>query len=409
METLLPPRPSRTVRPWPYRPRPLPDELLTSYTVRLALGLDLKPITFLNTVWGSARNLLAQDLDNFVPERVATRIAQGACIDVEAVGGMALSGYVGTLLATHNPRGRNPWLLPTTIDNNRRRRHGLQFCPTCLAADPAPYFRRRWRLAFVTSCTEHGVLLRDRCATCGEPVHQHGAASPRHCSACGAGLCVPTKALALHEHLGWQARLEAGLDQGWIMLGSEPTRAHVVFSIVRQIAALLVNGARADRLRVQAARAWGGDPTPYAKPTSRQPIEYLDVAERHRLFDMVARLMQGWPHRFVHACHEADFHRSHAIRDMTDPPFAYEDVLRSYMDRTAYRSTEPEVAAAAAWLRRTKGRATYPDLKAICGESRAFIYRHMDYARRPATPSRWRVEAMSASPDGDGRIGDAAS
>ena len=393
---LLPQRPTQTVRPWPYQPKPLPDELLSSYMVRLALGMDLKPITFLNTVWGSSRNLLAQDLDNFVPQRIASRIEAGAGVEASAVLTMALSSYVGTLLTSHNPRGRNPWLLPITIDNIRRHRHGLQFCPVCLATDTAPYFRKRWRIAFVTSCTVHGMLLRDRCAACDEPVHQHAAASPRHCSACGAGLCVPTPSLARHDHIAWQALLEAGFYRGWIMLGSEPTRAHVVFAIARQIAALLVNGKRADRLRDEAARAWGGDPAPYARLTARQPIEYLGVAERHRLFDMVERLMRGWPHRFVHACHEADFHRSHAIRDMKDPPFAYQEVMRAYMDRTPYYASESEVAATAAWLRRTRGRATYRDLKSICGESRAAIYRHMDYERRQATPSRWRIQAMSS-------------
>lgn len=405
---LLPTRPSRTARPWPYQPRPLPDELLSSYMVRLALGMDLKPITFLNTVWGSARNLLAQDLDNFVPQRIASRIEAGAGIKADAVRSMALSSYVGTLLTSHNPRGRNPWLLPTTIDNIRRHRHGLQFCPICLATDPVPHFRKRWRIAFVTTCTTHGVLLRDRCAACDEPVHQHAAASPRHCAACGSGLCVPTPSIARHDHIAWQARLEAGLKQGWIMLGGEATRAHVMFAIVRQVAALLVNGKRADCLRDEAARAWGGDPAPYAKPTARQPIEYLDVADRHRLFDLVERLMQGWPHRFVHACHEADLHRSHAIKDMTDPPFAYQEVMQAYMDQTPYYPSEPEVAAAANWLRQTRGRATYRDLKSICGESRAAIYRHMDYERRQATPSRWRVKAMSESGVGDG-VGDLVS
>jgi hypothetical protein len=396
MTMLLPARPRVTVRPWPYQPRPLPDELLSSYLVRLALGMDLKPITFLNTVWGSARNLLAQDLDNFVPERVAARIEAGAGIDADSLQTMVLSSYAGTLLTSHNPRGRNPWLLPISVDNNRRHRHGLQFCPICLASDATPYFRKRWRVAFVASCTIHGTLLRDRCAACQAPVHQHSAASPGNCSACGAALCVPTASVARYEHIQWQAALEAGLDRGWIMLGGEPTRAHVVFAIVRQVAALLVNGNRAGRLRDETARAWGGDPSPYAKPTARQPIEYLDLPERHRLFDMVERLMRGWPHRFVHACHEADLHRSHAIKDMTDPPFAYEKVMRAYMDRTPYYPSEGEVAAAAAWLRRTRGRATYRDLKSICGESRSAIYRHMDYERRQAVPSRWRVEAMSA-------------
>ncbi|NJR79348.1 TniQ family protein [Sphingomonas corticis] len=397
VETLLPrPRPKPAIQPWPFRPQPLPDELLSSYLCRLAVGMDLKPITFLNTVFGSAKNLLAQDLDNFAPPRIVERIALGTLRPAGEIHACTLRAYAGTLITAHNPKGRNPWLLPTTIDNNVRLRTGLQYCPACLATDAKPYFRRRWRLAFVTSCTTHGQLLRDRCPQCDAPVHQHAAASAVHCFKCGGELCEQAATVARHDHIAWQSMLEAALERGWGPLGDEHLRAHVAFAIVRQVAALLVNGRHAQALRQVVARDWGGDPAPYEKPTARQPFEYLDVADRHRLFDMVERLMRGWPHRFVHSCLEAGMHRSHAIKDMPNPPFAYERVMRAYMDATPYQATEPEVAAAAAWLRRTRGKATYRDLRAICGESRAAIYRHMDYERRQAVPSRWRTEAMAA-------------
>lgn len=396
LETLLPrPRPKPVIHPWPFRPQPLPDELLSSYLCRLAVGMDLKPVTFLNTVFGSAKNLLAQDLDNFAPDRIVERVAVGTLREPDEIAGCTLRAYTGTLLTTHNVRGRNPWLLPTTIDNNLRRRAGLQYCSDCLATDSKPYYRRRWRLAFVTSCTIHGSFLRDRCPHCLAPVHQHTSASALHCFKCGNGLYEPGPYTARHDHLAWQRSLEAGLERGWIQLGDERLRSHVVFAITRQVAALLINGRHAPALRQAVARDWGGDPAPYAKPTARQPFEYLEVAERHRLFDMVERLMHGWPHRFVHSCLEAGMHRSHAIKDMPSPPFAYEKVMRAYMDATPYYATESEVAAAATWLRRTKGKATYRDLRAICGESRAAIYRHMDYERRQSIPSQWRVEAMA--------------
>lgn len=86
VEMLLPKRrPKPSVAPWPYRPRPLPDELLSSYLCRLALGMDLKPISFLNTVFGSARNLLAQDLDNFAPPRIVRRVAHGVQRDPDVI------------------------------------------------------------------------------------------------------------------------------------------------------------------------------------------------------------------------------------------------------------------------------------------------------------------------------------
>lgn len=359
--------------------------------------MDLRPITFLNIIFGSAKNLLAQDLDNYAPTRVVERIALGTMRSPDTISGCTFEGYAGTLVAALNLKGRNPWLLPTTINNNRRRRRGLQYCPGCLSSDDKPYYRRRWRLAFVTSCTTHGQLLRDQCPHCQSPVHQHAAASARHCFKCGNSLCEPSPVVAQHDHLAWQQMLEATLERGWMPLGDDYVRSHVGFAIVRQIAALLINGRHAEALRGAVAKAWGGDPEPYPKPTARQPFEYLVVAQRHRLFDMVQRLMRGWPHQFVHACLQAGMHRSHAIKDMREPPFAYESVMRAYLDATPYYASESEVAAAAAWLRLTTGRATYRELRAICGESRAAIYAHMDYERIPVARSRWRTAAIAAS------------
>jgi hypothetical protein len=395
MEILLPRR-----RPpgaaWPYRPRPLPDELLTSYLLRLAAGLNLAPTQFLSAVWGSKRSLLNQDLDNYAPPHIARRIADGTCISVDAVHKMTLASYGGTLLAQHNPRGRNAWLLPTTIKSNDRRRRGLQFCPECLATDAKPYFRRRWRLAFATSCTRHGTLLRDGCPACGEIVHPHRSPTLTTCFRCGESLCTPSSPTEHNDLLIWQGKLEQSLEQGWSILAGEPLYSHLMLAIVRQIAALLVNGPRAADFRKAAARTLGGDDAPFAKPTDRQPIEYLTLAERRRLFDLARRLMQSWPANFVDCCREAGLHRSHAIKDMGYVPFAYERVLRTFLDSTPYYPSEGEVAAAAAWLRRTQGHATYADLRAICGESRAAIYRHMDYLRRQARPSKWRIAAFSS-------------
>lgn len=397
-EQLLPRRRIEALAPWPYQPAPLPDELLSSFLCRLAVGMDLKPITFLNTVFGSRKNLLAQDLDNHAPERIIERVSAGTQRSGYELADCTLPSYVGTLLTTHNSRGRNPWLLPTTIDNNIRHRFGLQYCPACLAEDERPYYRKIWRLGFVTACTRHGKGLHDRCSRCKAPLHPHAAATAIHCFRCGHDLREAEQGWVRSAHIAWQAHLENALHSGWMNLGGELLRSHIGFAIVRQVGTLFVNGRRADAFRDAVARDWGGDPRPYEKPTARQPIEYLAVEERHRLFGLVERVMQGWPYRFVHSCGEVGIQRSHAIKDMRSPPFAYERVLRQHLDATPYYASEPEVAAAAHWLRQTKGKATYRDLKAICGESRAAIYRHMDYERKQSKPSKWRSEAMASAP-----------
>lgn len=59
-----------------------------------------------------------------------------------------------------------PLLLPLRENAPRRRSTWMQYCPLCLAADEAPYFRRQWRLSSRISCFVHRCSLRDRCSNC---------------------------------------------------------------------------------------------------------------------------------------------------------------------------------------------------------------------------------------------------
>ena len=44
----------------------------------------------------------------------------------------------------------------------------IRFCPICLCGSPL-YFRREWRLAFVTVCPRHRQLLWEQCEACQAP------------------------------------------------------------------------------------------------------------------------------------------------------------------------------------------------------------------------------------------------
>ncbi len=385
---------SRTDKPWPYRPRPLPDEIFLSYLIRIATGLDLKLQRFVSAIWGSDHPLLHQDLDSFAPAHVIIALSIGTGADAAAIEATTLRSYDGWLTDGYSLRGRKTWVLPTAIASGHRLRHGQQFCPNCLAGGGGPYLRRTWRLAFATVCTTHGTGLLDACPTCQSVLHPHRAPSLRHCFKCATDLARLPAAAVDPETVEWQRSLEATLAEGGGNLGSAQIWSQALFATVRQIAALLVNGPRASALRETTAALYGGNPEPFMKPTRRQPLEYLAVDERRRLFDLVRRLMTDWPMGFVSACEGASLFRSHAIKDMPMVPFVFESMLRDHLDRTPYSASDGEVEAAAHWLRRTDGFATYKALKAICGESRTAIYNHMDYVRRPSTLSRFAVEAV---------------
>ena len=381
-----------TLAPWPYRPQPLPDELLSSYLIRTAHGLSMRPVTFTNAVWGSRDLLFGQDVDNYAPIAVIDHLVAGVGLDKAVVAAMTFAPWRDALDIGDQATGRKPWILPVSIVSNDRRRPGLQFCPACLAADPKPYLRRTWRLAFATVCTTHGVELRDRCPHCGHTLQPHRAPSLCACHSCGGDLTVsscPTSARRIEQ----QKTFERALIDGWTTFSERPVYASMYFRIVRQIASLLVNGKRAGKLRETLALDFGGDDATFEKPNARQPVEYLGVADRRRLFDLVSRLIENFPERFIDVCAKADIWRSHIVKDMDAVPFALDEALRA-LDRTPYYPTDIEVRAAAEYLRRTKGIATYRDLKALCGESRAAIYKYMDYEREQTSPSKRRLKAL---------------
>ena len=77
--------------------------------------MGTRPITLLNSVFGSSRSLLNQDLDAFLSEPVHARLCEGTGLAPEAVAAMTLADHLGTLHASAHPRGRKTWILPTTI------------------------------------------------------------------------------------------------------------------------------------------------------------------------------------------------------------------------------------------------------------------------------------------------------
>lgn len=87
-----------------------------------------------------------------------------------------------------------PGILAVGVYHRTRRRHGQQYCPECLAENPA--FLRHWRLAFIFICPVHGCLLRDACPNCDSPlaVHRSPGNDTTRCHVCQAPLARSSEA-----------------------------------------------------------------------------------------------------------------------------------------------------------------------------------------------------------------------
>lgn len=155
---------------WPAHPKPLPDELLSSWFVRVATANGIKLQTLSWMLFGYGRSPWQRDVDRLPPAWFLDSVCTHAGLSREEAWRATLDTYRGRLYPKPRSSGVLRWVLPIVSAGASRRGFGVQFCPACLARDAVPYYRKRWRLALFTYCPDHDCLLYDACPVCGAPV-----------------------------------------------------------------------------------------------------------------------------------------------------------------------------------------------------------------------------------------------
>lgn len=265
---------------WLYHPNPLPDELLSSWLCRIVSTLQL-PLNRVVTVALDGKPIWCSDMDRHPRAADVFRMARTIGVDVEALWAATLwqptdAGY---------PRG---WIAPIGIYHRRRRRHGLVYCPRCLAEDPRPHYRRQWRLAFCVLCPKHEIYLEDACPHCDEPLHGHLAAGRGlpldHCGRCENSLTSerPPTQKPTGNIRAAQAQMEA-------LLGQKAWRGEPVEN-TWQLTAQLRQALCCAPTRHALADWFGKPPLPAVRCSLTQRI-------RHRIsiMDRLATVLDDWP------------------------------------------------------------------------------------------------------------------
>lgn len=134
---------------WPYHPEPLPDELLSSWLTRIAIGNGLKTQDFARAALRGS--IWSYDIDVFAAENVLRALAVGTETPVARARDTKLARFDASGVTRKAHGGVPDWVMPVSGGPRKRRLFGLQCCIHCLSMEPG-YFRRVWRLAFVTVC-----------------------------------------------------------------------------------------------------------------------------------------------------------------------------------------------------------------------------------------------------------------
>lgn len=372
---------------WPAHIKPKPDELLSSWLVRLAMAHSLKLHTFCALVWSRRKQIWNRDIDKCADKTILNLLVEKTATPPSRVAQTTLAAYEGYLYERHNPYGNTKWIMPIGIYHRTRRKYGLQFCPRCLAEDKEPYYRRSWRLAFIVFCERHSTPLFDRCPKCSDPLNFHRdelgerrkwvTESTTRCYACRYDLRnTPSAVVNLpsdYRVLEFQKSLTKVMANGWIEVAGYGTiYSHLYFTVLHQLMKICAMGKRATGLREAVSHELNiKSPLPMLT-TSRRDIERQDIADRRKLLDMARYLLAEWPQRFIHLCLTHNVWSATLLRDLDDAPFWYWSVVHDYLYQTSYVASDQEILSVINYLNKT-GRPIYnKDISRWLGQGDVF-------------------------------------
>ncbi|MFA6412381.1 MAG: TniQ family protein [Syntrophales bacterium] len=365
-------------RLWPIHLKPKDDELLSSWLVRLARIYGVKTHSFCSTIW-PRKNIWNRDIDRLADIEVLSTLAEKTATPYERVYETTLRSFEGRLWETYNTIGNNAWLMPLGVYHREHRLWGLQYCSCCLAEDEDPYFRRMWRLAFVTVCEVHYFMLRDKCPECNSPLNyyrnQYWFDSITYCCKCGYDLrrAIPLKAKGIRQQVKHQKYFMAALKRGWINIsGFGTVHSLLFFPVYHQFARLMATGKRKEVIQATmnqlisfpriSGHFWGR-------------LKYVDnmfVEDRYSCIARANWLLEKWPNRFVRFCDENGILSSDLLRDMKNAPWWYFKTVYDYLYRPDYSPSDEEINQAIIYLKTNKESINKTSISKLFGVRNVF-------------------------------------
>lgn len=320
---------------WPIRYKPLPDELLSCWLVRLAHGHGLKVQTFCNLMFGNKRQVWNRDIDRLAPPWLIDELVRRTGTSPEIAWSTTLHAYEGRLYSKFRLSGALQWILTLKMYHRTRQGFGLQFCPTCLAEDTIPYFRKRWRIALNTVCTRHDTMLLDRCPECGSGVAFHRLDMARanaievtplsYCHSCGFDLrnaltkisiAYDQEASQFLHSLNSQFDQDIGLNSEWDV---------ELLDVMHQLCRIMTTRSKYVHLREFVIEQL--DTQDIELTAGYINFEMRSIQERHHLLQLAAWLICDFEYRLNSAWRSRCVRYNVLLKDFSNPPVWYQDVV----------------------------------------------------------------------------------
>ncbi|MCH8618029.1 TniQ family protein [Undibacterium sp. TS12] len=340
-----------TTNLWLIRPKPFDDELLSSWMVRIAWHNVEKLESLCSKLWGTRSQILNADIDRTALLGRYEIIADKCGVSHDRAWQTTLAAYKGILFDDIPTLGAAHWVMPLGGRKRHRFLYGLQCCPACLREDAEPYYRRQWRLAFITVCLKHHQVLIDRCDCCGSPLsfHESDFGSYRIpdtlnmtiCHRCGRDYRdIPT---APYEKCQWghfveafQKIAESAMEDNWARVSArEEIYAILFFNGIRHLLRAIATNSHCRGLKkvIVAKNKFLYQPTRFE---NGKFCERLDLHWRFEFCGILGWILQSWPSNFVESAKQAKLSSSY-LRIYRGPlPYWIDMPIKWHLDRAWY-------------------------------------------------------------------------
>jgi hypothetical protein len=346
--------------------------------------------TFCVLAW-PRKSIWNRDIDKSADPEVLQTLSEKTATAIERVRFTTLAAYGGVLYEKHNHFGPTAWIMPVGVYHRTHRQFGLQYCSLCLAEDKEPYYRRRWRLAFMVLCEKHHTLLHDRCPRCGEAVnfhrnelgdpHKFAPESLTQCYTCDFDLRfahrennTPTVSLAEVE---FTTKLLQAMDEGYVRVSeTEVVYSHLYFTVLRHLMRVMaMKNKRLEQLRRTLSELYKVEA--YTPPAERRPpdVQEQGLSQRRQLLQAAYCLLAEWPHRFIFLAQKHKVWSSLWLRHLEGcpwersqiAPFWFWRVIHDHLYRARYCPSDEEMLEAIKYLRRKGGPQNKSALSRLLG------------------------------------------
>ena len=350
---------------WLIRPQPFSDELMSSWLVRIAWHNVMKLEGMTSRLWGSRSQIWTRDIDRISDPKIYKLVAELSNTNYERAYETTLASYQGHLFEHLCVKGPPPWIMPLGGRMRKRFQYGLQCCPICLSEDEEPYYRRRWRLAFITTCLKHSAILIDRCDCCGSSISFHQSDFGKRidpfelrmtfCSRCGRDYrdIRPTPILScpLGEFvLSFQKIVESALNSGWVELTNNLTIFSLLFfEGLRHLTRVIISTGYCSKFKKEIVRALRIRYSPTIFEHGRY-CERIALESRFEYCGLLGWLLIDWPNNFIRCAKTARLSSSYFDLYRGTMPYWITMPIRWHLNRTWYHPNRDEISAVIDYL-----------------------------------------------------------